>query len=113
MFSYKMEITVTPLKIGEFMDFCHSIANELRHEKGYRTLHLYQNTDDTQNYVLFSEWESKQSMENHLRGDRFSLLKGAAIVLGKSFKLKIGEALIADYSNWTKLDLAWKPEQEI
>ena len=105
--SYKVKIAVAVEKIGEFLDFCHSIANEFRHEKGYRVLQVYRDREDSDTFILISEWESEKSMEDHLRGETFSLLKGGAIVLGQNFKLIIGEAVTIDNSRWQRLNLPW------
>ena len=107
MVSYKVEIAINPKKTGEFLEFCHYIANEFRHERGYLALQLYQNRDQGYNYVLRTEWESEDSMENHLGGDKFSLLKGGAIVLGQNFKLILGEPEKTDHSQWKRLNLPW------
>jgi quinol monooxygenase YgiN len=107
LISYKVEIAITPQKTGEFLEFCHFIANEFRDEMGYRTLQLYRGRDHAYDYVLLCEWESEESMENHLRGDNFSLLKGGAIVLGHNFKLIVGESARTDHSRWKRVVLPW------
>ncbi|MFW2367769.1 MAG: putative quinol monooxygenase [Desulforhopalus sp.] len=107
MLSYRVEIAVNPKKTGEFLEFCHYIANEFRHENGYRALQIYQGRYHAYNYILRTEWESEESMENHLGGDKFSLLKGGAIVLGQNFKLILGEAAITDHAKWKRLSLPW------
>jgi quinol monooxygenase YgiN len=107
LFTYKVEIAVNPKKTGEFLEFCQYIANEFRYENGYRALELYQGRDNSYNYALYAEWESEESIENHLAGDKFSLLKGGAIVLGQNFKLILGEAAITDQSQWKRLSLPW------
>jgi heme-degrading monooxygenase HmoA len=80
--SYKVKIAVAVEKIGEFLDFCHSIANEFRHEKGYRVLHVYRDREDSDTFILISEWESEKS-------------------------LIIGEAVTIDNSRWQRLNLPW------
>jgi len=105
MFSYEVRIAVNPEKTDEFLQFCHSAANSFKQEKGYLALRVYRDSDPAHNYILVSQWESEESMEHHFKGDAFSLLKGAAIVLGQNFKLKVGEPASTHYSRWEKLDL--------
>lgn len=107
MFTYKVEIAVNPKKTGEFLEFFLSIANEIKGDNGYRSLQLYMHRDHAYNYALLSDWESEESMENHLRGDNFSLLKGGAIVLGQNFNVIIGESATIDHSRWKKMNLHW------
>ena len=107
MFSYEVRIVVNENKIGEFIQYCHSISNEFRNEKGYRALDIYQDTDQSNIYVLVSEWESQESMDQHLSGNNFSLLKGAALVLGQNFELRVVETKEKNYSHRKRLTLAW------
>ena len=107
MGAYEVRITVDNEKIGEFLDFCHSVANKFRHEKGYRALQVFRDREDSDTFILLSEWESEKSMEDHWRGENFSLLRGGAIVLGQNFKLIVGEALTIDSSRWQRLNLPW------
>lgn len=108
MFSYEVRIVVNKKNIGEFIQYCQSISKEFRKEKGHRALDIYQDTDQSNIYVLVSEWESQESMDQHLSGNTFSLLKGAAIVLGQNFKLRVGETKEKNYSQWKRLTLAWQ-----
>ena len=107
LFSYEVRIAVNPEKTGEFLEFCHSAANRFKQEKGYLALGIYRDSDHARNYILVSQWESEESMEQHLRGDTFSLLKGGAIVLGQNFKLILGETTKKDHSRWERLNLPW------
>ena len=100
LFTYEVSFTVKEEKIGEFLEFCHSIASSFKQEKGYLALRIYRHCDHVHNFILVSQWESEESMEHHLNGDTFSLLKGGAIVLGQNFKLKIGETATTDSSKW-------------
>lgn len=105
MFSYSIELEVKTEKLGEFIGFCVSISYEFQKEEGYNSLSVYRNRENTTSYYLVSEWDSETSMQNHLRGDNFSLLKGGTIVLGSNFKLKTKEIPETDYVQWEKMNL--------
>lgn len=103
--SYRVKVSVDTNKNSEFTEFCHSIYNEFRKEIGFRNLNIYRDLGHSNIYVMVCEWDSQETMENHLRGDGFSLLKGGAIVLGKNFKLTVHETTTTEYLQWKRLKL--------
>ena len=42
-------------------------------------------------YLVVGDWETSQSMEKHFQAQDFSLLIGAARVLGETFTINIAE----------------------
>lgn len=105
MFAYEIRLVVDECKTSEFIEFCHSILHEFRKEIGFRNLIIYQDIGRSNIYVMVCEWRSHTAMENHLRGDGFSLLKGGSIVLGKNFKLKVVETMSTEYSQLKRLKM--------
>jgi len=101
--TYQIRVVVDAYKNSEFIQFCHSLFNEVRKEKGFRNLNIYQDVEGSNIFIMFCEWESQKTMDNHLKGDGFSLLKGGALVLGKDFKLSFDKITTAEYSQWKRL----------
>jgi quinol monooxygenase YgiN len=91
LFSYQLRIELKKSNINEFVEFLASISDELRKEQGCLELNLYRDIEQENNYGVVSEWNSQGSMEQHFKRKNFSLLLGAAKVLGESFEIKISE----------------------
>lgn len=93
MFSYQLRIEIKEDKIDEFIEFLSSFRERLREEEGCLSLNLYRDIEDANNYGVISEWKTKEDMEKHFKRKQFSLLVGAAKVLGEHYELKIGETI--------------------
>ena len=91
MFSYQVRVEIKEDKIIEFVDFLSSIREDLRKEKGCLSLNLYRDIEKETNYGVISEWKTREAMDKHFKRTQFSLLVGAARVLGENYELKIGQ----------------------
>ena len=93
MFSCQVRIEIKEDKIDEFIEFLFSFGERLRKEEGCLSLNLYRDIEKENNYAVISEWKTREDMEKHFKRKQFSLLVGAAKVLGEHYELKIGETL--------------------
>ena len=91
MFSYQVRVEIKEDKIIEFVEFLSTIREDFRKEKGCLSLNLYRDIEKENNYGVISEWKSREAMDKHFKRTQFSLLVGAARVLGENYELKIGQ----------------------
>jgi quinol monooxygenase YgiN len=89
--SYQLKIEIKENKIDEFVSFLTSMLGELRIEEGCLDYSLYRDMEKENIYGVIAEWTDKKSMDGHFMKKNFSLLVGAAEVLGENFELIIYE----------------------
>jgi hypothetical protein len=54
---------------------------------------LYRDLEKQNAYSDFGKWKTRQAMDGHFKREKFSVLMGAARVLGEDFEMSIGETL--------------------
>ena len=89
----QLKITVAEQKLDEFIDTLLSLADEIRKEDGCLDFSFYRDLQRKEVYRVFGEWKSRQAMEAHFKRKQFTVLIGAARVLGKDLEMSIGETL--------------------
>ena len=93
MLLYQLKIVVPEKKLNEFIDSLRFLSNEIREEEGCLDFSLYSDLEKQNAYSVFGKWQTRQAMEGHFKREKFSVLIGAARVLGEDFKLSISENL--------------------
>ena len=93
MFLYQLKIVVTEKKFDEFIDSLRVLSSGIRKEKGCLDFNLYMDLEKKDTYRVSGEWQTRQAMEAHFMREKFSVLVGAARVLGEDFEMSIGETL--------------------
>ena len=93
MFSYNLKIIVEEDKLDEFIDALRFLSSDVLQEEGCLDFSLYRNLQKKDVYRVLGEWKTRQAMEAHFKRDKFSVLIGAARVLGEAFEMSIGETL--------------------
>ena len=93
MFLYQLKIVVAEKKRDEFIDSLRFLSNEIREEQGCLDFSLYRDLEKKNAYSVVGKWKTRQAMEDHFKQEKFSVLMGAARVLGESFEMSIGETL--------------------
>lgn len=48
-----------------------------------------QNLENENEFYLLEEWDTQESLKNHLRSDRFKVLRGAMVLLKESYEMMI------------------------
>lgn len=48
-----------------------------------------QNLENENEFYLLEEWDTQESLRNHLRSDRFKVLRGAMVLLKESYEMMI------------------------
>jgi quinol monooxygenase YgiN len=80
---------VLPEKQKEVLQTLLSLIAPLEKEKGCLSYDIYSDIEDEKVFNLISEWESRQSLDDHLRSDRFSVLLGIKSLLCEPLKFQI------------------------
>ena len=93
MFLYQLKLVVAEKKLDEFIESLRFLSSGIREEEGCLYFSLYRNLEKKDAYCVSGEWQTRQAMEAHFRREKFSVLIGAARVLGEDFEMSIGETL--------------------
>ena len=93
MFLYQLKLVVAEHKLDEFADSLRFISSGIREEQGCLDFSLYKDLQKKDVYRVLGEWKTRQAMEAHFKRENFSVLIGAARVLGDDFEMSVGETL--------------------
>jgi quinol monooxygenase YgiN len=88
-----LKLSVAEKKLDEFIDSLRFLSSGIREEQGCLGFSLYRDLEKKNAYRVLGEWKTRQAMEAHFKGEKFSVLIGATRVLGKDFEMSIGETL--------------------
>ena len=89
MIVVRIILPVLPEKQKEVLQTLLSLMTQLEKEKGCLSYDICCDIDDENVFRLISEWESRQSLDDHLRSDRFGVLLGIKSLLRKPLKFQI------------------------
>jgi quinol monooxygenase YgiN len=64
-----------------------SLISSIRTEKGCRRCDFCQSVDDENELCLLGEWDTQENLRNHLRSDRFKVLRGAMNLLREPYQM--------------------------
>ena len=90
---YQLRIVVAENKFDEFIDSLFTLSSGIRKEQGCLDFSLYRDIEKKDVYRVIGEWKTRQAMEDHFKRENFSVLIGAARVLGDDFEMSIDEIL--------------------
>ena len=93
MVTYQLRIVVAEKKFDEFVESLINLSSGIRKEEGCLDFSLYRDLEKKDAFRVLGEWRTRQAMEKHFKHKLFSVLIGAAKVLGKDFEISIGETL--------------------
>jgi quinol monooxygenase YgiN len=82
-------MVVLPEKRKEVLQTFLSLIAPLEKQKGCLNYDIYCDIEDKNVFSLISEWENHQSLDDHLRSDRFSVLVGIKSLLCEPLKFQI------------------------
>jgi len=91
LFLYQLKLVAPENKFDEFVDSIRSISGEIRKERGCLGFGLYRDLEKQNAYRVLGEWKTREARENHFNAETFSVLIGAARVLGDEFEMSIDE----------------------
>ena len=91
MVFYHLTLVVAENKFDEFIDSLRFISRGIREEKGCLDFSLYKDLQKKDAYRVVGKWKTQQAMEDHFKRENYSVLIGAAKVLGEAVELSIDE----------------------
>jgi quinol monooxygenase YgiN len=74
---------VRPEKRKELSQTLHSIVEQTRKESGCLRLGFYENFENENDFLVFSEWKTQKDSDDHLRSDIFIVLRGAGCLMSR------------------------------
>ena len=88
-----MILVVTRMKISaakhlELSQTIASLIGLMRREPGCRRFDFCQNVEDENELYLLEEWENQENLRNHLRSERFRVLRGAMNLLREPYEMQ-------------------------
>ena len=111
MFLYHLKLVVVEKKLDEFIESLRHLSSEIRKEQGCLDFSLYRDLEKNNAYRVSGEWQTRQAMEAHFKGEKFSVLIGAARVLGENFEMSICKTLEKGSYQFAKEKIALHPEK--
>lgn len=88
-------MTALPEKQKEVLQTLLSLVEPPAKEKGCLSYGIFGDIEDANVFNLFSEWETRQHLDRHMRSDRFSVLLGTKCLLSEPLQIKI--ATVAEF----------------
>ena len=76
-----IRMKVLPEKCKELSQTVSSLMVMIRTEKGCRRCDFYRNMEDENELSLMEEWDTRESLKNHMESERFRILRGAMNLL--------------------------------
>ena len=111
MFLYQLTLVVPEKKLDEFIDSLRLLSSGIREEQGCLDFSLYRDLEKKDAYRVSGEWKTRQAMEAHFKREKFSVLIGAARVLGEDLEMSIGETLEKGGYQFAKEKISLHPEK--
>jgi len=88
-------MTALPEKQKEVLQTLLSLVASPEKEKGCLSYAIFGDIEDANVFNLFSEWDTRQHLDQHIRSDRFSVLLGTKCLLSEPLQIKI--ATVAEF----------------
>jgi quinol monooxygenase YgiN len=92
LYLYKVKIVIKENHLDEFIDCFNSLSAEFLKEKGYLGYSFCQEIGKENTFILIGEWKMRQDIEKHFKSKHFTVLIGAARVLGEDMDIIIGKS---------------------
>ena len=89
MFLAFIKMRVIPEKHKELLQTFQSIVAQMRKENGCVDSNFYQNAENENDFFLVEAWESRETLDDHLRSVRFTVLMGARSLLSRPPEIMI------------------------
>jgi quinol monooxygenase YgiN len=88
-----MILVITRMKVSvakhlELSQTIASLIGLMRTEPGCRRFDFCQNVENENELYLLEEWENQENLENHLRSERFRVLRGAMNLLREPHEME-------------------------
>ena len=84
-----IKMNVRPEKRKELLQTIQSIVAQMRMENGCVDSNFYRNAENENEFVIFETWETRKTLDDHLRSDIFTVMIGAASLLSRPPEIMI------------------------
>ena len=111
--SYQLRIVIKENKLDEFIESLLSMLDDFRNEEGCLDFNLYRDLEKENTYGVIADWKSQLDMDKHFKRNNYSVLIGAAKVLGEDLEMKIGETLETGNSQMAREKIKLQPVGDI
>ena len=111
MISYQLRIVIKKNKLDEFIESVLSMSDEFRKEEGCLDFNLYRDLEKENTYCVIFEWKSQLDMDKHFKRNNYSVLIGAAKILGEGLEMKIGETLETGNTQMAREKIQLQPKK--
>ncbi len=64
------------------------LIGSIRTEKGCKRCDFCQSTEDENRLFLFEEWDTQENFKDHLKSERFRVLRGAMNLLKEPYEMR-------------------------
>jgi quinol monooxygenase YgiN len=88
---YQVKVVIKENKLDEVVECLQSLLGGFRKEEGCLDFKLYRDVESVNTFIVVGEWKTNEAMRKHFKGNDFSVLTGAAKVLGEEFEINIVE----------------------
>lgn len=88
-------MTAIPEKQKEVLQTLLSMIDPSEKEKGCLSYAIFSDIEDANVFNLFSEWETRQHLDQHIKSNRFGVLLGTKCLLSEPLQIKI--AAVAEF----------------
>lgn len=82
-------MTVLPEKQKEVLQTLLSLTDPPEMEKGCLSYDIFSDIEDANIFNLFSEWETRQHLDQYMKSDKFGVLLGTKCLLSEPLKIQI------------------------
>ena len=91
MYFYQLLVEIKSDKYDEFTESLITLSKVLRKVTDCHDFSFYRNVEFDNSYSVVCQWKTRKAIEKHYKGKEFTVLIGAARVLGENLEIKIGE----------------------
>lgn len=112
MYFYQIKLVIKEINLNEFIDCLDSLSAEFQKEKGYLDYSFCQDIGKENTFNLIGEWKTRQDIEKHFKCKNFTVLIGAARVLGEDMDINIGKSEERGGFQLAKEKIAFQPDED-
>ena len=89
MITVRVNLIARPNKQLELMQSIRDLKNDITKETGCISCRVYQNPDNSDEFVVFEQWENEEIAHAHLGSENIAVLVGAGSVLSKKISVSL------------------------
>ena len=91
MINVRVNLIARPGKHRELLQSILELKTEIASETGCFACQVYRNTDDTDEFVVFEQWENEELAGAHISSENMAVLVGAGFVLSQHISVSVSK----------------------